>query len=206
MHLQRLDDAKPVQTFSASPYTADRFSVFPITRLQSFVLLTASAAMKPSTFVWKTSASLLLYTVLVGAQQTVPAPYQPQPTQAWSPASACTNGLANPSDPNGLYTDVNGAVWAIHCGQTSDGVVFDSAQGVGGQGITACMNGCDNRPGCTAWGYKGSVTGKYMVRQDSGYGADEIPQTLIPAPGNASTRRIGAQRIARMRLGMRPQN
>lgn len=115
--------------------------------------------MKPSTFVLKTSASLLLYTTLVSAQQPiVPPPAQPTPSQAWSPVSVCTNGLANPADPNGLYTDVNGAVWAIHCGQTSDGEVFEAAQGTNGQGITACMNGCDNRPGCTAWGFKGSVT------------------------------------------------
>lgn len=114
--------------------------------------------MKPSTFAWKTAAPLLVYTVLVSAQgQAIPAPAQPVPTQAWNPVAVCTNGLANPSDPNGLYTDVNGAQWAIRCGQTSDQAAYEAGQGTNGQGVTACMNGCDNRPGCTAWGFKGTV-------------------------------------------------
>ena len=121
--------------------------------------------MKPSTFVWNTSASILLLTARVVAQAPViPQPAQPLPSQDWNPVSVCTSGLANPNDPNGLYTDVNGAQWAIRCGQTSDGEVFDPGQGTNGQGVTACMKGCDNRPGCTAWGYKGTVNSKPRIR------------------------------------------
>lgn len=115
--------------------------------------------MKLSTFVLKTSASLLLYTTFASAQgqAVIPPPAQPSPTQAWTPAAVCQNGLANANDPNGLYTDVNGAVWTIRCGQTSDGSAIETA-GTNGQGITACMNGCDNRSGCTAWGFQGTVS------------------------------------------------
>lgn len=120
--------------------------------------------MKPSTFVRKVSASVLIHTALVTAQgQAIPAPHQPQPSQAWNPVPVCTNGLANPSDPNGLYTDVNGAQWAIHCGQTTDQAAYEAGQETNGQGVTACMNGCDNRPGCTAWGFMGTVASVFNL-------------------------------------------
>ncbi|KAK5718207.1 Histone-lysine N-methyltransferase set-6 [Elasticomyces elasticus] len=81
------------------------------------------------------------------------------PTQTWTPAPVCTNGLATPaSSPGGTYNDVWGANWNVQCAQDNTGFSYD-AQGTNGLGPYACFQGCDNRVGCTAWSFIGSSTG-----------------------------------------------
>ena len=102
--------------------------------------------------VWKMAVAILSLSLSVLAQT---------PTQTWTPAASCTNGLATPASSSGSYIDAFGANYAVQCGQDSTGPWYDGNAGTNGHGIYSCFLGCDNRPGCTAFMYTGTVTGKY---------------------------------------------
>ena len=82
------------------------------------------------------------------------------PTGTFTPAATCTNGLSNPTASSGTYVDAFGANWAVYCGQDSTEYSYDQFEGTNGHGVYACFLGCDNRPGCTAFMYTGTVAGK----------------------------------------------
>jgi len=86
--------------------------------------------------------------------------YAQAPSQTWTPAATCTQGLPTPSASNGTFIDSFGANWAVQCGQDSTYSSYDPAEGTNGHGIYSCFRGCDNRPGCTAFTYYGTVSGK----------------------------------------------
>lgn len=89
---------------------------------------------------------------------------QATPSQTWTPAASCTNGLPTPTASNGTYIDGYGANWAVYCGQDNTGAVYDAYEGTNGEGIFGCFEGCDQRPGCTAFSYSGTVAGKQRAR------------------------------------------
>ena len=111
--------------------------------------------MTTTSFGWRTVVAIIFvlsfHRIRVFAQN---------PSQTWTPAAACTNGLPTPAASSGTYVDAFGANWAVQCGQDSTGFSFDQYQGTNGHGVYACFLGCDNRPGCTAFMYQGTVTGK----------------------------------------------
>ncbi|KAK5761658.1 Histone-lysine N-methyltransferase set-6 [Elasticomyces elasticus] len=108
--------------------------------------------MAPLSFLHALAGSALLLAYGVNGQTSTP-------TQTWTPAPVCTNGLATPSSsPGGTYNDVWGANWNVQCAQDNTGFSYD-AQGTNGLGPYACFQGCDNRVGCTAWSFIGSSTG-----------------------------------------------
>ncbi|KAK3639806.1 hypothetical protein LTR22_017314 [Elasticomyces elasticus] len=108
--------------------------------------------MAPLSFLHALAGSALLLASGVNGQTSTP-------TQTWTPAPVCTNGLATPSSsPGGTYIDVWGANWNVQCAQDNTGFTYD-AQGTNGRGPYACFQGCDNRVGCTAWSFIGSSTG-----------------------------------------------
>ncbi|KAK4892764.1 hypothetical protein LTR27_008863 [Elasticomyces elasticus] len=103
--------------------------------------------MAPLSFLHALAGSALLLASGVNGQTSTP-------TQTWTPAPVCTNGLATPSSsPGGTYNDVWGANWNVQCAQDNTGFSYDSG-GTNGLGPYACFQGCDNRPGCTAWAFK----------------------------------------------------
>ncbi len=111
--------------------------------------------MTPPSLAWKTAVASLF--ILLSANLGVLAQ---TPTQTYTPAATCTSGLPNPANPNGTYVDAFGANWAVQCAQDSTGFSYDQYEGTNGHGIYACFLGCDNRPGCTAFMYTGTVTGE----------------------------------------------
>jgi len=101
---------------------------------------------------WRSMAALALSAVVVRAQN---------PAQTWSAGQAtCSNGLANPAaqPPGGTFIDQFGANYSVECAQDSTGFVYDANQGTNGQGVYACFQGCDKRPGCVGFYYQGSVS------------------------------------------------
>lgn len=106
--------------------------------------------------VWKMALTLSLS--LGASAQT--------PSQTWTPAATCTNALATPAASSGSYIDAFGANWAVQCGQDSTGAWFDGNAGTNGHGIYSCFLGCDNRPGCTAFTYTGTVSGEFGRKVD----------------------------------------
>jgi len=121
------------------------------------VIRSAADIMASSSFVPRTVLSVsFLFGVIVYAQSSASTP-----TQSFTPGSpTCSNGLATPSSPGGTYTDFNGALWNIQCGQDNNGGYYDTG-GTNGHGFSACFNGCDERPGCTGFSFQGAVTGKW---------------------------------------------
>ena len=111
--------------------------------------------MMGSTFAWRLAVASLLLSL---------SPYlgvlAQAPTQTFTPAATCTSGLPTPSASNGTYVDAFGANWAVQCAQDSTGYSYDQYEGTNGHGVYACFLGCDNRPGCTAFMYTGTVSGK----------------------------------------------
>ena len=106
-------------------------------------------------FGWRTAVARVL--VLSFSELLV---FAQNPSQTWTPAATCTNGLPTPAASNGTYTDAFGASWAVQCGQDSTGFSYDQFEGTNGHGVYSCFLGCDNRPGCTAFMYQGTVAGK----------------------------------------------
>ena len=104
--------------------------------------------------VWRLAVASL--TLLLSANLGVLAQ---APTQTWTPAATCTSGLPTPASSNGTYVDAFGANWAVQCAQDSTGFSYDQFEGTNGHGVYACFLGCDNRPGCTAFMYTGTVSG-----------------------------------------------
>ena len=112
------------------------------------------------------------------------------PSQTWTPAATCTNGLPTPTASNGTYLDAFGATWAVQCAQDNTGFSYDQYEGTNGHGVYACFLGCDNRPGCTAFMYQGTVSGKiasyspsmplltYWRRREHGFG-EVLLQILV---------------------------
>ena len=108
--------------------------------------------MRRSSLVWNAVAILISFGASVNAI--------PDPSNTWAPAPTCSNGLSpSPVTLQGTYLDQFGANWNVECAQDSDGFVYESNSGTNGQGIYACFQGCDKRPGCTAFQYTGTVTG-----------------------------------------------
>lgn len=103
---------------------------------------------------------LCTFTVLIIWLSGFAIAQQSTPTQTWTPAPTCSNGLANPAAQNGTYVDKYGASYTVQCAQDSTGFVYDMNGPTNGQGVYACFKGCDQRPGCTAFAYIGTVTSK----------------------------------------------
>ncbi|KAK5689317.1 hypothetical protein LTR17_026342 [Elasticomyces elasticus] len=81
--------------------------------------------MAPLSFLHALAGSALLLASGVNGQTSTP-------TQTWTPAPVCTNGLATPSSsPGGTYIDVWGANWNVQCAQDNTGFTYD-AQGTNG--------------------------------------------------------------------------
>ena len=85
---------------------------------------------------------------------------QATPSQTWTPAPSCINGLPTPSISAGTYIDGYGANWAVYCGQDNTGTVYDAYSDGDGEGVFGCFEGCDQRPGCTAFSFAGTVNGE----------------------------------------------
>ena len=57
---------------------------------------------------------------------------------------------------NGLYADNENVTWNMTCGYGSTASSFDNS-GTNSQGIYHCFAGCDLRPQCVAFDFKGSA-------------------------------------------------
>lgn len=82
-----------------------------------------------------------------------------QLTFAQSPSATATNAPGStPICPslNGLYEDNDYATWNVTCGYQSTSGYFESA-GTVGQGIYHCFQGCNLRPQCNSFDFKGSA-------------------------------------------------
>jgi hypothetical protein len=93
--------------------------------------------------------------------------YGQAPTQTWTPTATCTLGLPTPTASNGTFIDSFGANWAVQCGQDSTYDSYDPLEGTNGHGIYSCFRGCDNRPGCKAFSFFGTVSGRSGLQHTS---------------------------------------
>lgn len=111
---------------------------------------------------WRIATFIAISATVAYAQVTTTATTASTvtPTQTWTPAATCSNGLPTPASLGGTYNDRYGALWNVECAQDNTGVAYD-VKGTNSQGVYACFQGCDKRPGCTAWSFIGSVSGIY---------------------------------------------
>lgn len=71
----------------------------------------------------------------------------------------CTSGISPAGGNSGTIVDSYGATYNILCGQDHVPSNYWYSGGTNGQGIDACMRGCDRSSNCTAFYFAGTLSG-----------------------------------------------